>query len=82
MRVDRDHLMRAQRRQQSGHGERAAGANVGRAVDRDVRRRAGIVQNVADTNEIGCDGNIRAQRRRRSLRHRGSRAEHEGGYEE
>jgi hypothetical protein len=47
------------------HG--AAGAEVGRAEDRYLGHRAGIIDQVADAHDVAGDGNAGAQRRRSAL---------------
>jgi hypothetical protein len=63
--VDADHLVRAQRVQHLRHRQRACRAEIGRAIDRDLRGSAGIVDDVADPHDIGRDVDGGAQRRGR-----------------
>ena len=62
--VDADHLVGAQRREDLRGRDRAGGAEIGRAVDRDLRRLSGIVDEVADPHHVGGDGDGRMQHRR------------------
>ena len=52
--VDPDHPVRAQRRQHLAHRQRAGGAEVGRAEDRDVGGDAGIFDEVADAHDVAA----------------------------
>ncbi len=54
--VDADHLMRAQGGDHLRGRQRAGGAQIRCAVDRDLRRSAGIVDDVADPHNVGRDG--------------------------
>ena len=60
--VDADHLARAQGGDQLGGRQRAGGAEVGRAIDRDLRRGAGIVDDVADPHHFAGHRDIGAKR--------------------
>ncbi|MBA7696198.1 hypothetical protein ES703_104841 [subsurface metagenome] len=44
-----------------GDRQRAGHAEIGRAIDRDARRRPGIVDDVADPHDVGGDHDIGAQ---------------------
>ena len=82
--VDADHLMRAQRGQNPVHRHRAGGSEIRRAVDRDLRRRAGIVDDVADPHQIAGHRDVGAQHRCcdhvvAGLRRGGRRRGHEQG---
>ena len=59
--VDADHLMRLQRGNHLRGRQRAGGAEIGRPVDRDLRRCAGIVDHVADPNHGAGDGDAGAK---------------------
>ena len=59
--IDADHLMRAQRGQDLRHLQRTGGAEIRRAVDRDLRGGAGIVDDVADPDQIARHGDAGAQ---------------------
>ncbi len=59
--VDADHLMRAQCGDHLRGRQRAGGAQIRGAVDRDLRRRAGIVDDVADPHQITRNRNVGAQ---------------------
>ena len=61
--IDADHLMRPQRGEHLRGRQRAGGAEIGRAIDRDLRRRAGIVDDVADPHHVAGDGDVGAQHR-------------------
>ena len=61
--VDADHLMRAQGVEHLRHRQRAGGAEIRRAIDRDLGRAAGIVDEVADPHDIVGDGDVGAQHR-------------------
>ena len=63
--VDADHLMRLQRGEHLFGRQRAGGAEIGRAIDRDLRRGAGIVDDVADPHHVAGDGDAGAQHRHR-----------------
>ena len=69
--VDVDELMRPDRLDDAVGRHRAAGAEVGRAEDRHVGHRAGIVDQVADMHDVAGDGDVGAQRRRSALRRGG-----------
>jgi len=56
--------MRAQCGQHPVHRQHARGAEIRRAIDRDLRRVAGVVDDVADPHQIARDHNIGAQHRR------------------
>ena len=61
--VDADHLVRPQRVEDMGDRQRAGGAEIRRAVDRDLRRTAGVVDDVADPHQIARHGDAGAQHR-------------------
>ena len=61
--IDADHLMRLQRGDHLRGRQRAGGAEIGRAVDRDLRRCAGIVDHVADPHHVAGDGDAGAKHR-------------------
>jgi len=62
--VDADHLMRLQCGEHLFGWQRAGGAEIGRAIDRDQRRGAGIVEDVADPHHVAGDVDAGAQHRR------------------
>jgi hypothetical protein len=59
--VDADHLMRAQRGHDLRGRQRARGAEIRRAIDRDLRGRTRIVDHVADPDEVAGDGDAGPQ---------------------
>ena len=63
--VDADHLMRLQGGDHLRRRQRAGGAEIGRAIDRDLCRGAGIVDDVADPHQVAGDGDVGAQHRDR-----------------
>ena len=63
--VDADHLMRLQRGEHLRGRQRAGGAEIGRAIDRDLCRRAGVVDDIADPHHVVGDGHIGAKHRSR-----------------
>ena len=61
--IDADHLMRPQGVEHLLGRQRTGGAEIGRAIDRDLRRRARIVDDVADPHDVAGDGDAGAKRR-------------------
>jgi hypothetical protein len=61
--VDADYLMRPQRVEHLRDRQRAGGAEIRRAIDRDLRGSSGIVDDVADPHQIARHRNAGAQRR-------------------
>ncbi len=61
--VDADHLMRPQGGEHLRHRQRSGGAEIRRTIDRDLGRAAGIVDEVADPDDIAGYGDVGAQHR-------------------
>ena len=81
--------MRLQRRDHLGGRQRAGGAEIGRAIDCDPRCRSGVVDHIADANDIAFHGDVGAKHRNRDgfladlrERRRGSSDDECGGKEE
>ena len=84
-----DHLARAQGGKHLGYRQRAGGAEIGRAIDRDLRRGTRVVDDVADPHHLAGHGDIGAKCRHRDgvgwvlrRRRRGAGREQGGGDEE
>jgi hypothetical protein len=66
--IDADELVRPDRLDDPLRRHRAPGAEIGRAEDRHVGDRPGIIDEVADAHDVGGHGDAGAQRRHRILR--------------
>jgi hypothetical protein len=61
--LDADHVVRPQRGEHLRRRQRAGGAEIGRPIDRDLRRDPGMVDDVADPHHVAGDGDTGAQHR-------------------
>jgi hypothetical protein len=66
--VDTDELVRLDRFDHALGGHCAAGAEIGRAKDRHIGDRAGMLDEIADAHDVADHGDIGAQRRHGVLR--------------
>ena len=69
--VDADELMRLGRLDDAVGRDHTPGAEVGRAEDRHVGSRPGILDQIADAHDVPGHGDVGAQRRHRALRRGG-----------